>query len=111
MNISIRQGETLSLNIKADDVTAQTVQMIVNSEDGVTIINQTAVFETVEGERLANITTSDTDYDVGVYRYMLTIVYEDDSIDKLPDPDLCEEEDGCELPTLTICESLSVGVS
>jgi len=104
MNISIRRGETLELGITADDLTAQTVQMIVEDDDGI-IINETENFTTVDGKRVAVIETNNTNHDLGEYEYMLTIVYADGTIEKLPDVTDCEE---CELPTLTICKSLGV---
>lgn len=105
MNISIRQGETLELAITADDLTADTVQLIVESTDEGIIINETENFSTSGGKRVATISTNDTDHALGEYEYMLIVVYSDGTIEKLPDVAECVE---CDLPTLTICKSLGV---
>jgi hypothetical protein len=104
MNISIRQGETLELTVTIDDLTASTVQLIVENDDGI-IINETENFSTVSGKRVALIETNNTDHDLGEYEYMLVVTYSDGVIEKLPDVADCEE---CSLPTLTICKSLGV---
>lgn len=109
MDISIRAGETLEITVVADDDTAQTVEIIVADSEGSLIINETESFTTVDGKRVATISTSDTNYDVGEYEYMLKIVYADGYIEKLPDSN-CDDED-CELPKLNICKSLDMGVS
>lgn len=109
MDISIRQGETLELNITADDLTADTVELIVADTEGSVIINETANFDTVDNKRIATISTLDTDHPVAEYEYMLTIVYEDGYIEKLPDVSDCEGD--CSLPKLNICKSLEVAIS
>lgn len=104
MDIRIRQGETLQIPITADDDSAISVQFQV-AQNGTIYIDETELF--VDGE--ATISTDDTNHPTGEYEYMLTITYSDGVIDKLPDSDSCEE--GCELPKLIICESITTGVS
>jgi len=105
MDISIRQGETLILSTTNDDLTADTLQLLVADSDGNILINETANFTTTNGVRGAEITTNDTDLDVGEYEYMLVVTYADGTIEKLPDVSDCED---CSLPTLTVCKALSV---
>lgn len=106
MDISIRQGETLILSTTNDDLTADTLQLIVTDPDNNVVINETANFTTTNGVRGAEIRTDDTDLAVGDYTYMLVVTYEDGTIEKLPDTSDCEDD--CSLPTLKVCESLSV---
>lgn len=108
-NIALRRGETLELTITADDLTADTILFTAANDDGI-VISETANFSTVDGDRVATIKTDDTLIDVGEYSYMLTITYSDGVVDKLPDADSCED-DGCDLPTLTICEAIDLEVS
>lgn len=105
-DISIRQGETLSLSVTNDDLTADTLQLVVSDSNDDIVINETANFTTVEGVRGAEISTDDTDLTVGDYSYMLIVTYSDGVVEKLPDPDDCEGD--CELPTLTICKAITV---
>lgn len=102
MKLNIRQGETLEIEIIADDDSADTVNLLVADSDGNTVIDETENFSTNNGITSATIRTDDTDHEVGEYEYMLTIVYEDGFIEKLPDAD-CED---CDLPILNICKTL-----
>lgn len=108
MDLSIRQGETLSLTITVDDSTADTLRFLAENDDGDSI-DETVNFADVDGVRTAVVETNDTNIPTGDYEYMLTITYDGGIVEKLPDSD-CESDD-CTLPTLTICEALDVGVS
>lgn len=109
-DLQIRQGETLTLNIESDDLTAETIRLVAKKPNENAIIDELENFSTVDGKRIAVIETSDTNKPVGTYEYMLTITYADGSIKKLPDASACEEGD-CELPELTICEAIDLEVS
>lgn len=109
MDIKIRQGETLEITFTADDDTADTIQLIAKNDDQGEIINETANFSTIEGKRIATITTNDTVHPVDDYEYMLVIEYNDGFIEKLPDAADCEDD--CDLPTLSICEAIDLEVS
>lgn len=102
--ITIRQGETLELEITADDNSADTVQLTVADQDGNVIISEIESFMTIGNKRIAVIRTDNTSHPVGEYKYMLTIVYADGFIEKLPDNSSCDDD--CELPEFVICESL-----
>lgn len=106
MDIFIRKGETLELNIKADDNTAETVQFLVAQDDGTVLINETANFTTEDEVTSATIRTNDTNHPLGSYDYQFTITYSDDFIEILPDSSACTGD--CELPKLTICEAIDV---
>lgn len=107
MDFSIRQGETLTIAVTAQDETAQTLDLVIADSNNNVVIHETTSFSTTNGVRGAEISTNDTDLDLGDYQYMLQITYEDGTIQKLPDADNCESAD-CELPTLTICKALDV---
>lgn len=107
MDINIRQGETLEIAVTVDDLTADTVELIVTDPNDVIIIDETENFATVDGKRVATITSNDTNYPVAEYEYMLVITYSDGFIQKLPDGD-CED---CGLPVINICKSLGAGIS
>lgn len=109
-NLQIRQGETLYLTIKSDDLTAETVNLLVKKEGEAAIIDELVSFATIDGERIAVIDTLDTNHDPDTYDYQLTIEYADGTIAKLPDAANCEAGD-CDFPTVTICNALDIGVS
>lgn len=108
MDMTIRQGETLQIPIEADDVSAVSV-LFQAAQDGVIYLEELENFEVVEGKATATIFIQDTNLPTGEYEYMLTIVYEDGSIDKLPDTTDCGDD--CSLPLLIICEGDFIGVS
>lgn len=109
-NLQIRQGETLTLNIESDDLTADTIRLVVKKPNENAIIDELESFSTIDGKRIAIIETSDTNHPIDTYEYMFTITYADGTIKKLPDASACEEGD-CDLPELTICEALDLEVS
>jgi hypothetical protein len=110
MDLSIRQGETLILSTTNDDLTADTLQLLVSNSNDVVVINETENFTTTNGIRGAEIRTNETDLPTGEYTYMLIVTYADGTIEKLPNTEACDGD--CSLPTLTICESITApGVS
>lgn len=109
-NLQIRQGETLTLTVESDDISADTIRLVVRKTNENPIIDIGATFATIDGKRIATLETSDTIKTPGTYKYMLTIEYIDGTIKKLPDASLCEEGD-CDFPELTICEALDLEVS
>lgn len=109
-DLQIRQGETLSLTIESDDTTASTVRLVVKKTGQSIIIDETANFSTIDGKRVAVIETDDTNHTVDTYNYMLTVTYADGTVKKLPDASDCADGD-CDLPELTICEAIDLGVS
>lgn len=112
MDIKVRRGETLELSVTADDLTADTVRLVVSNDAEGIIIDETESFSTVDDERVATISTTDTVHPLGDYEYMLVVEYSDGFIEKLPDAVDCDEDEAdCSLPTLTICEALDLEVS
>lgn len=109
MNITIRQGETLQVGFSADDLSAQTVRLVAVDEGGQVVVDELASFSTVDGKRVASISTENTLLAVGEYEYMITIEYQDGTLEKLPDADLCEGD--CELPKLIVCKAIDLEVS
>lgn len=108
-NIKIRQGETLTLNVTSEDESAETLRLVVKKEDESAIIDETASYVSDGGKWIASISTDDTNHALGEYLYMFTVTYSDGSIKKFPEADECD--DGCDFPTLKICEALDLGVS
>lgn len=104
-NISIRQGETFEVGIRADDSSAVSVRFQV-AKDDVIHIDETATFL----EKKASIRTNETDLPLGEYEYMITVVYSDGFIEMLPDPEKCAQ--GIEeLPKFTVSKSISQDVA
>ena len=112
MDLSIRQGETLVISTTNDDITAQTVQLLVSDQDDQIVINETANFSTTNGVRGAEIVVDPADTDLPAsddthsYKYMLKVTYADGTVEMQPSVEDC---DNCTLPTLKICEALSEG--
>lgn len=108
MDIKIRQGETLQIPVVSDDTSAASVQLQV-AQNGTVYINEIETFTVNDdGKAEATIRTDDTSLPTGDYEYMLTVIYQDGSIDKLPDPDECDGD--CRLPKFIVCEG-EFGVS
>ena len=112
MDISIRQGETLTLSSTNDDLTTQTLQLIVEDQDGDIVINKSANFSTTDGVRDAEIVVPASETyslpqtdETHSYKYMLKITYADGTVEVQPSTDGCED---CTLPELKICEALGV---
>lgn len=97
------------MTFTAKDDTAQTIRFYAKDEDGNTV-DATENFETVDGKRVAEFKITDTVKPLGVYEYQLIVTYPDSEVEKLPAAAECESDD-CAFPTLTICESLELGVS
>jgi len=108
-NLKIRQGETLSIDIKSDDDTAQTARLVARKGTETPVIDETVSFGAVGDDWIASFSIDTVAIVPDDYSYMITIVYEDDSIKKLPEADECESE--CDLPILTVCTALDLGVS
>lgn len=108
-DLRIRQGETLEITVTSDELNATSVRFVARKGDATPIIDETELFTTVDGERVATISTNDTNHAVDEYEYMLTITYDDGFVDKLPDASQCDDD--CDLPILAICEAIDLQVS
>lgn len=106
----IRQGETFEVTLTDEDLTAQDVILTVSEEQGAIRLQAAALYETVDGKRIATVSFTDPSLEVGEYRYMYTINYSDDHVEKFPDISKCED-DNCELPKLIVCEANDVSGS
>lgn len=107
-NITIWQNAQTQLEVTQgdpDSVSATIIMVLVDSSVSLTV-TKTAVF--VDG--LADLSLDATDTAVvGVYEYQILENFSGDDPLVYPDPDNCD--DGCELPTITICESLAGDIS
>lgn len=96
-NIQIGQGETIRDTIIVEEEGASTATFI--ATDGTTnVIEEEVSFD----DKTANIIVLDTAIAEGTYDYYYKIVWDDGSVDYLPDFSDCEDE--CEFPKLIICE-------
>lgn len=96
-DIIIRQGETIRQTITVDEEGAVSATFV--ATDGVTnVIEELATFSGLT----ADISVTDTVIPADSYDYYVSILWDDGSIDYLPDNSSCDEE-VCEFPQLTIC--------
>lgn len=104
-NQSIRQGATLPLTVENDETGATTATITLSQDDAV-VLTKTASFVGLTAD--ISLSATDTLLPVGVYDYMITVVNDDDTVDKYPDTANCTD---CELPTIEICVANDVEVS
>src|SRR5690606_28261020 len=105
MDIILRQGETLVLTIEIDDETADTARLLVSDEDDNVVIDEVGSFQDVDGDWRVEIISNDTNHPVGDYSYMIEVEFSDGTKRFYPEAVEDCEDDECDLPTLTICES------
>lgn len=103
-NLRVRRGATLRNRWTNDEEGGVTATLTV-TKDGVNAIDPIVA----EFDGLVADLTIPADQtlllEVDVYDYMITIVWDDGSVDKFPDVNKCKD---CPLPTLTICEANDV---
>ena len=97
--LSVRWGATLPLTVTNDEEGADTATIIISLEDTV-VFEKTATFNGLEAD--LTLTAEDTEFQPGTYNYMLTIEYEDGTIEKYPDNSGCSD---CGLPIFEICDT------
>ena len=96
-DMTIGQGETIRDTVTVEEDGAVSVTFV--ATDGNTnIIEEVFNFT----DMVANVVVTDTIVPFGTYQYYYKILWDDDSVDYVPDFSQCEDE--CELPELTICE-------
>lgn len=101
-HMSIRSGARLSFSVEQADESSVSATFIAQNDDAT--ISDTVAY--VDG--VANFTFGSPDTDtVGVYEYQINENFASGSPDIYPNTDDCDGD--CDLPTLEICESLSVG--
>jgi hypothetical protein len=105
-NMTVRWGATLPLTLTNDEEGATTATLTI-SKDDVEVLTKTASFVDLEAD--LTLTAEETELTPDVYDYMITVVYDDGTIEKYPDTQGCTD---CELPTLEVCDTNdNVGVS
>lgn len=109
MDISTRQYETFQLPVEDDDMSAESVRILAQADNGDIVLDETSIFEVSGNKKVATIRSESIDFDVGEYKYQLVIYYEDNVIDIYPDTSACYGD--CELPKFIVCESIPIGVS
>lgn len=96
-DFTIGQGETIRDKITVEEEGAVSATFI--ATDGVTnVIEEIALFDGLT----AYMNTSDTAIPPAEYEYYYKIVWDDGSVDYVPDFRNCDGE--CSLPKLIICE-------
>lgn len=104
-NITVRRGESLQLPITIDDESAVNVTLQIIKDD-TEVVRITEYFV----DKNATIFIEEVIIPVDEYKYMLTVVYSDGVIDKLPDISDCHDS-GCDLPNLIVCEGIFESIS
>jgi hypothetical protein len=101
-NMKVRSGGRLSFNITRGDSTAVSATFIMQHQDTDIFISVTEAYNS-EGIAAFELGSPETDV-VGVYDYQVNENYATGSPDIYPDISGCDDD--CELPTVTVCESL-----
>lgn len=96
-DMQIGQGETIRDTITVDEEGAVSATFV--ATNGTTnVIEEVVNFDSMTAEMVI----LDTDITPGTYDYYYKIIWDDDSVDYIPDFSTCEGE--CVLPKLIICE-------
>lgn len=96
--ISVRRGATEPMTWTNDEEGATTATITI-SKDGIIVKQKTVNFVGLVAD--LTLTDQDTDIEVGEYKYMITLVYDDGTVEKYPDTNNW----GCELPIFEVCEA------
>ena len=99
-DLTIRQGETLTVDVETDRTDAVTVKMEIATTP--TMLEDTATFVDLKAQ--IKFSATETNVPVGEYDYMLTIEYVNGDIEKLPDAN-CLDGSG-ELPKVNVLKSI-----
>ena len=104
-DITIRQGSRLTFTVQRADENA--VSATFRFSNGDVTVEDTVAYDS-EGSAYFEFGTPDTDI-VGEYEYQVNENFSSGSPDIYPNMDDCDGD--CELPKLTICESLPAETS
>lgn len=96
-DVTIGQGETIRDKVIIEEDGAVSVTFVATDGD-TNIIEEVFSFTDLE----ADVIVTDTIVPPGTYDYYYKIVWDDDSIDYLPDFKDCDGD--CEFPKLIVCE-------
>lgn len=113
-NMKIRAGARLNFTItRADDeAVSATFIAVLNDEDNDATITATEEYDE-DGVAHFQFDAPETDMvgsgESDIYDYQINENFESGSPDIYPNTDDCDSDEGCEFPTLEICESLSEG--
>ncbi len=105
-NINIRYGETVTLPLDANDITATTATIYVGKPGEMPAITQTIDLDS--GNGVFELTSDDTSVPLGEYKYQINVGNDSGQVEKYPNPDNCDDcsEDG--FPTFSVHEALDV---
>lgn len=111
-NITIWQNSQVPLLVTQGDPDSLSATIVLSLQDDsiVLTVTKTANFVDVDGTMTADLTLDAADTATeGVYEYQILENFASEDPLVYPDPDSCDGD--CELPTITICESLADEVS
>lgn len=97
--LTVRWGATLPLTLTNDEEGADTATLTVSLDDSV-VLTKTENFVGLQAD--LTLDASDTEITPAEYNYMITVVYDDGTVEKYPDTDNCID---CELPILEVCDT------
>jgi len=99
-NLTVRQGETLPLLWENDEAGADTATLTISDDSGV-VLAITTTFEDLQADLTVSAEQTEA-LGIGLFDYMITLIYEDGTVEKYPDVSGCNE---CELPQLEVCDA------
>lgn len=97
-DFTIGQGETIRDQVTVEEDGAVSATFVAVDANGNNIIDEVFNFT----DKVADVVVNDTIHPPGTYDYYYKIIWDDDSVDYLPNFSNCEGE--CEFPKLVICE-------
>lgn len=102
-DLTIGQGETIrqTVTVEEDGATSATLVVTDGTTDLITEVANFGAYTEADGAT-ADISTTDTVIPVGTYDMYIKIIWDDSTIDYIPDFSDCEDE--CTLPKLIVCE-------
>lgn len=96
-DITLGQGQTIRDTITVDEEGAVSATFVATDGD-TNLIEEVFSFDGL----VATVTVTDTIHPPGSYDYYYKILWDDDTVDYIPNLRDCEDE--CEFPQLIICE-------
>lgn len=98
-------GETFDFLVEADeDSGAESADLLIADADGLIVITKSDTF--TDGIADLSVPADEMEIEPGDYNYQVNITYEDGRIKKFPNGEDQDCDDGCQLVTLTVCETV-----
>lgn len=100
--IRIRYGETVTLPIDANDITAVSATLYIGKAGELPVITSPATL--TDGVGVFELSSTDTEVPLDTYKYQITVIDEAGNITKYPQPEDCSD-DG-DFPEFVVYEAL-----